>query len=163
MKIHGFRDMYLKELQELQSVETQVKDTFPRLQALAADDGLKQAIGKHLDTTRSQRDRLDAILAEHDVNPDRHTDQSMTALIAESEKWVQMLDNPDVRDAGLIASAQKIAHYQIAAYGTVACWAKHLDLDTDLAVLLDILEQDKAFDADLSRLAKQKVNPDALQ
>lgn len=162
MKIHSFREMYLREMQELQSVEMQLSDVFRGMEDLATDDGLKQAIAKHLNDTESQLGHLDRILKQHGTDPDRHEDQSMSTLIAESAKWVQMLDNPDVRDAGLIASVQKIEHYQIAAYGTVACWAKHLGLEEDLAVLLDVLDQDKSFDEELSRLAKRDVNPDAL-
>ncbi|MEI4264175.1 YciE/YciF ferroxidase family protein [Roseovarius sp. D0-M9] len=155
--------MYLKELQELQSAERQLSDAFSRMQELATDDSLKLAITNHLDETQSQLDRLDIMLKDHGADPDLHEDQSMSALIVESEKWVQMLEDATLRDAGLIASLQKIEHYQIAAYGTLACWAKHLDLDEDLDVLLGILDQDKTFDEELSKLAKRDVNPDALQ
>ena len=163
MRIQSFREMYLKELQEAQSVETQLIDAFPRMKELASNGGLKQAIAKHLDETQSQLDLLDTILKQHGADPVQHTDQSMSTLIDESEKWVQMLDDATLRDAGLIASAQKIEHYQIAAYGTLACWAEHLGLEEDLATLLEILKQDKTFDENLSDLAKWDVNPDALQ
>lgn len=162
MKIHGFREMYLRELQELQSVETQLGDAFPSMKELVSDDTLKQVIAKHLDGARPRLNRLNQLLKQHGADPEQHEDQSMTSLIAESQKWAKMLDNPDLRDAGLISSVQKIAHYRIAAYGTLACWAKHLNFDEDRDVLGDILNQDKAFDAELSRLAKRDVNPDAL-
>ena len=155
--------MYLKELQEAQSVETQLIDVFPRMKELASNDGLKQAIAKHLDETQSQLELLDIILKQHGADPDQHTDQSMSTLIDESEKWVQMLDDATLRDAGLIASAQKIEHYQIAAYGTLACWAEHLGLEEDLETLLGILKQDRTFDESLSELAKRDVNSNAVQ
>jgi len=163
MRIQSFREMYLKELQEAQSVETQLIDVFPRMKESASNAVLKQALEKHLDETKSQLDLLNTILKQHGADPDQHTDQSMSTLIDESEKWVQMMDDATLRDAGLIASAQKIEHYQIAAYGTLACWAEHLGLEEDLETLLEILKQDRRFDEILSGLAKWDVNPDALQ
>ena len=162
MDIQSFREMYLKELLEAQSVETQLIEALPRMKELASNGGLKQAIAKHLDETQSQLDQIDISLKQHGADPVQHTDQSMSTLIDESEKWVQMLEGATLRDAGLIASAQKIGHYQIAAYGTLACWAEHLGLEEDLAMLSQILKQGKTFDENLSELAKRNFNPDAL-
>jgi len=161
MDISDFREMYLKELQEARSVERQLVDALPRMHDAASDDGLKQALKKHLDETRSHLDQVERLLGEHDANPREHQDQSMRSLVAESEKWAGMLNDGALRDAGLIASAQRIEHYEIAVYGTLACWAKQLGLDEDLEALLAILEQEKAADDALSEFAKQDVNPKA--
>ena len=67
----------------------------------------------------------------------------------------------ELRDAGLIASAQRVEHYEIAVYGSLATWAKQLGLDEDLPALLDILEEEKRTDESMSTLAKRVVNPDA--
>jgi len=85
----------------------------------------------------------------------------MRRLIDESEKWAGMLAEGALRDAGLIASAQRIKHYEIAVYGTLATWAKQLGLNEDLAELRAILDQGKAADDELSALAKRYVNPSA--
>ncbi len=162
MKIINFREMYLTEMQELQSVEVQLSAAFSRMIKLANDDSLKQLLTKHLDETQSQLDQLDIMLKQHGADPDQHQDQSMKALVAESEEWVQMLDDATLRDAGLIASVQKIKHYQIAAYGTLACWAEHLSLNDDIETFLKFLDQSKALDGKLSALAKREINPDAL-
>ncbi len=72
-----------------------------------------------------------------------------------------MVQDPDLRDAGLIASAQRVEHYEIAVYGTLATSAKHLGLDEDERVLQAILDEEKRTDEKLTGLAKQVVNPDA--
>jgi ferritin-like metal-binding protein YciE len=72
-----------------------------------------------------------------------------------------MVQDRDLRDAGLIASAQRIEHYEIAVYGSLATWAKQLGLEEDVQVLLAILEEEKRMDESLSMLAKRMINPDA--
>lgn len=163
MKISTFREMYLKELEEARSVETQLVDALPRMKKAATDEKLKQALEDHLDETRAQLDQVNAILKRHDVDPTEHKDQSMLRLIDESESYIGMLDDAALRDAGLIASAQRIEHYEIAVYGTLACWAKQLGLDDDLETLLAILDQEKTADNLLNDLAKQDVNIEAAQ
>lgn len=162
MTISDFREMYLKELQEARSVEAQLVEALPRMQQAANASGLKQAMEMHLDETRSHLEKVEGLLKRHNVDPGEHRDQSMSTLIAESEKWAGMFDNPKLRDAGLIASAQRIEHYEIAAYGTLVCWSKQLGLDEDMSTLLAILDQEKAADGKLSELAKQDVNPEAV-
>lgn len=161
MKIDTFRQMYITELQELRSVADQLVEALPKLAAAASHRKLKEAIQGHLEKTRLQRDRLDETLRRHGVERREHVDQSMQTMIRESEKWASMVQSPELRDAGLIASAQRVEHYEIAVYGTLATWAKQIGLEDDLRVLHGILDEEKQADAKLSMLAKQIVNPDA--
>ena len=85
----------------------------------------------------------------------------MQAIVREAEKWAKMVQDPDLRDAGLIASAQRVEHYEIAVYGTLATWAKQLGLDEDERTLHANLDEEKRADEKLSALAKRIVNPDA--
>ena len=85
----------------------------------------------------------------------------MQSLLQEAEKWAGMVKDPDLRDAGLIASAQRVEHYEIAGYGSLATWAKQLGREQDLQALLGILEEEKQADEKLSAVAKRVVNPDA--
>ncbi len=121
----------------------------------------EQRVQSHLEETRSQRERLDEVLRRHGAEPREHVDQSMQAIVREAEKWARMVQDPDLRDAGLIASAQRVEHYEIAVYGTLATWAKHLGLDEDERVLQAILDEEKRTGEKLTGLAKQVVNPDA--
>ena len=102
------------------------------------------------------------ILEKHGADPAAHIDQGMQALIVETKKMLTMLKADDLRDAGLIASAQKIEHYEIAAYGTAAALAGQLDLRDEQKMLHLSLEEERRFDALLTQLAKREVNPDAL-
>ncbi|MFL5193740.1 MAG: ferritin-like domain-containing protein [Microvirga sp.] len=161
MNVDNFREMYIAELQELRSVEAQLVEALPKMADMASHPELKQAIQTHLEETRWQQSQLDEILRRHGVDPREHVDQAMQAMLKEAEKWAGMVPDQDLRDAGLIASAQRVEHYEIAVYGSLATWAKQLGLDEDLPALLDILEEEKRTDESLSRLAKRVVNPDA--
>jgi ferritin-like metal-binding protein YciE len=161
MNVDNFREMYIAELQELRSVEAQLVEALPKMADMASQPELKQAIQTHLEETRWQQSQLDEILRRHGVDPREHVDQAMQAMLKEAEKWAGMVPDQDLRDAGLIASAQRVEHYEIAVYGSLATWAKQLGLDEDLPALLDILEEEKRTDESLSRLAKRVVNPDA--
>jgi ferritin-like metal-binding protein YciE len=161
MNVDNFREMYIAELQELRSVEAQLVEALPKMADMASHPELKQAIQTHLEETRWQQSQLDEILRRHGVDPREHVDQAMQAMLKEAEKWAGMVPDQDLRDAGLIASAQRVEHYEIAVYGSLATWAKQLGLDEDLPALLDILEEEKRTDESLSTLAKHVVNPDA--
>jgi ferritin-like metal-binding protein YciE len=87
----------------------------------------------------------------------------MQAMLQEAERWASMIQDRDLRDAGIIASAQRVEHYEIAAYGSLATWAKQLGLGEDLQALLAILEEEKRTDERLSTLAKRMINPDAAE
>ena len=96
------------------------------------------------------------------LGPKTHTDQAMRALIKETEKMFTILQSQDLRDAGLIASAQKLEHYEIAAYGTAAALAGQLDLRDEQRTLHNSMEEEKEMDIQLTQLAKGEVNQDAL-
>ena len=162
MEIGHFKDMYLAELQELVSVEEQLAVALLRMAGAASHPSLKRLLIHHRAETETQRERLITILNMHGADPMAHTDQAMQALIAETRKMLTMLKTDDLRDAGLIASAQKIEHYEIAAYGTAAALAGQLDLRDEQKMLHLSLEEERRADSLLTQLAKSEVNPDAV-
>jgi ferritin-like metal-binding protein YciE len=162
MKITNFKDMYIAELQELVSVEEQLAEALLRMANVASHPALKNALVHHREGTQVQKDRLESILRKHGADPRAHTDQAMQALINETEKMLTLLKGNDLRDAGLIASAQKLEHYEIAAYGTAAALAGQLDLRDEQQMLHESLEEEKQADLLLTQLAKREVNRDAL-
>jgi len=123
---------------------------------------LKRELNRHREETKAQSKRLQSILQNHGAKLRAHTDQAMEALINETEKMLSLLEGDDLRDAGLIASAQKLEHYEIAAYGTAAALAGQLELRDDQRMLHDSLEEERKVDAALTELAKGEVNLDAL-
>ena len=161
MKFENLKQIYLSELQEQRSAEEQLVQALPKMSDMAHDAQLAAALQEHMRETREQLDRVDEILARHGAEPREHKDRSMETIIGEAGKWAMMIDEPEPRDAGLIASAQRIEHYEIAVYGTLATWAKQLGLNDDMDVLLAILEEERHADWKLTALAKKTVNREA--
>lgn len=161
MEISTFKDMYLAELQELANAQRQLVDSQLRMAEMASHPSLRDALVHHREETEAQKQRLDSILQHHGVSPAEHTDQSMQALIGETEKMLGLLKGDKLRDAGLIASVQKIAHYEIAAFGTACALAGQLELRDDQQTLHTCLEEERQADALLTQLAKQEVNQHA--
>ncbi|KWV55573.1 hypothetical protein AS156_05495 [Bradyrhizobium macuxiense] len=162
MKITTFKDMYIAELQELVSAESQLAAALPSMAEVASHLSLKDAFSRHQRETVVQGERLKALLRMHGADPNLHTDQAMQALIGETAKMVSILPNDDLRDAALIASAQRLKHYEIAAYGSAAALAGQLDLRDDQRLLHDSLEEKRHADMLLTALAKGEINQDAL-
>jgi ferritin-like metal-binding protein YciE len=161
MNVTSLRDLYIAELQEIHSVEGQLIEALPRMAGVSGHPELKQGIQTHLEETRVQQSRVEEILRRHSAEPREHVDQAMQAMLQEAEKWASIVQDQNLRDAGLIASAQRVEHYEIAVYGSLATWAKQLGLDENVQGLLAILEEEKRTDEWLSRLAKRMINPDA--
>ncbi len=161
IQIATFRDMYIAELQELVSVEHQLAQSLPRMAEVASSPELKAALLDHLHETEAQKQRIVSILHKHGADPQAHVDQAMQALVHETGKMLRLLDGGELRDAALIASTQKLEHYEIAAYGTACALAGQLGLRNDQQTLHDSLEEEKAADAALTALAKRKINAQA--
>ena len=161
MQIKNFKDMYIAELQELANMESQIDIALKRMAAASSHPSLKRELLSHRAETKEQSKRLQSILQNHGAKLRAHTDQAMEALVNETQKMLSLLEGDDLRDAGLIASAQKLEHYEIAAYGTAAALAGQLDLRDDQRMLHDSLEEERKADAALTKLAKGEVNQDA--
>jgi len=161
MNVTDFQQMYLAELQELYSAEDQLAKALPGMAEMARNPQLKGAMEGHVGQTQSHVQRLEGLLRRHNIDPREHQDQSMRSIIGEADKWAHMIENPDLRDAGLISSAQRIGHYEIAVCGTLASWAKRLGHAEDAETLHAILEEEKSTDEKLSELATTSVNPQA--
>lgn len=153
-----FQDMYVSELAELRSGEAQMAENLDVFAAHATDTALGDLIRAHRGATAKYRDRLSELLASHGADPDAHSDGSMSRLISEAEKWAEMVEEGALRDAGLIASLQRIEHYEIAVLGTLASWAERLGHENDAQALRAILRDDKETDARLTAIAVDAVN-----
>lgn len=162
MRIKSYKEMYIAELQELASLEGQLAAALLKLAEAASHPSLKKALAQHRDETVAQEQRLKSILAKHGAKPGAHTDQSMQALINETEKMAHIVKGHDLRDSAIIASAQKVEHYEIAAYGNVAAMAGQLGFRDDQQLLHQTLQEEKSADAVLTQVAETEVNKDAL-
>jgi ferritin-like metal-binding protein YciE len=160
MKIENFTEMYVAELQELASVENQLSELLLEMAEVASNQDLKNALADHREQTLVHLERLETLLTQHRAKAE-HTDQAMQALANETRKMAEIVEGNELRDAALIASAQKLEHYMIAAYGTAAALAGQLDLRDDQKTLHQTLEEEMNADALLTRIAKSAVNPAA--
>ena len=159
----SFDDLYVMQLQDLYSAETQLVDALPKMAEAAAHPELRQAFQTHLTQTQRQVQRLEQIFQGLGREPGGHTCHAMKGLVAEGQEVINASGDPAVRDAGLIAAAQRVEHYEIAGYGTVRTFAQQLGRTTDAQLLQETLDEEGKTDELLNRIAMQVVNPEAVR
>jgi ferritin-like metal-binding protein YciE len=160
-KFETLRDLYVNELRNLFSAETQLVEALPKMADGATTPALKQALTDHLAETRVHVERLDQIFKDLSKKAMGGTCEAMKALIKEAELYIKAEGDDDVHDAGLIGAAQRIEHYEIAAYGTARALAFRLS-DTGAADSLQtILNEEGAVDQKLTAIAESGVNVNA--
>jgi ferritin-like metal-binding protein YciE len=162
MKLESLKDLYLEQLKDLYSAETQLLDALPKMADGASAPDLKQAFSEHLRQTQEHVRRLERIFDTLGENPKGHTCEGMKGLVREGEMMLQMKGEPAVLDAGLIAAAQRVEHYEIAGYGTVRTYAELLGFDDQVALLERTLDEEEQTDELLTRLAESHVNEEAF-
>ena len=151
--LESLRELYIDQLQHLHSAETQITDALPKMIEKATDPQLKRALDTHLQETRSHVTRLEQILRNAEGDVDSKKNKGIAALITDGEDVIKDASDPSVRDAGIIAAAQHVEHYEMASYGTVRSWAEILG-HTDHAELLEkTLDEEKHADALLTQIA----------
>jgi ferritin-like metal-binding protein YciE len=151
--MHDLRDALIHELNDLYSAETQLTKALPKLVSKATAEELKDALAHHLSETESQLDRLRQALDCLQEKPGRQKCAAMSGLIEEGEKLMSEEATSEVRDALLIAAAQKVEHYEIGSYGTALAWSNTLGLDEVVELLAATLEEEKAADEKLTEIA----------
>ncbi|WP_419805066.1 DUF892 family protein [Terriglobus sp.] len=150
------RSLYIGQLQYLLSTETQIVKGLESMIEHAQDTQLKQAFQSHQQETEVQADRLRKLLTDLTDDDDDKKDPIMTALISSGVNIVRESSEGPVRDAGLIATAQKIEHYEIASYGSARDWATILRLTDHAQVLEKTLEEEKRTDKLLTSIAQRE-------
>lgn len=154
------RSLYTGQLQYLHSTETQIVKGLTSMIAHAEDTQLKQAFQSHLQETEVQAERLVTLIKELTGEDDDKKDPIITALIGSGENIVSESNAGPVRDAGLLGTAQKIEHYEIASYGIARSWAQTLGLSTHVVALQKSLDEEKHADHLLSTISDRE-NVDA--
>ena len=152
------RNLFENQLQDAYSSETQIKKALPKLAKAAASAELKAGFEQHLTETNGQIGRLENIGQALGIKLSGNTCEATEGLVEEGEEIIKMDLDPDARDAGLIAAAQKVEHYEIAMYGSLCAWAKQLGLGDTASTLHQTLEEEKRTDAKLTQIAEAKVN-----
>ncbi|UPG96564.1 ferritin-like domain-containing protein [Luteibacter aegosomatissinici] len=155
-------DLYARELSQVLSAEQQMSRALPRMADAASVGELRAAFEDHQKETLNQVQRLERILELSTVKPERVKCTAMEGLIADCQDLVEQIPEGPVRDAALISVAQKIEHFEIAAYGTLIAVADIVGADHETAVLLaETLDEEKAANEKLTTIALTRVNEDA--
>ncbi len=151
--LDNLRKLYIDQLQQLYSAETQITEALPKMIKKSTEPELKQALDTHLQETRGHVARLEQILQRSTSKVDSKKNKGIAALITEGEDIITDATDDSVRDAGIIAAAQKVEHYEMAAYGTMRSFAEILG-ETEHANLLEkTLEEEKHADAVLTSIS----------
>jgi ferritin-like metal-binding protein YciE len=162
MKIVNFDDLYLAELSEASSFEHILSEGLSDLASKVSADRLRQAISGNGVRGAPQESELDRLMKKHGHKPGEHVDHSMQEMLGEARKMADMVDEGPLRDAAIIASIQRMKHYEIAVYGTLANYAHRLGLEDDEKTLETMLKHEKEIDRNLSEIATKVVNPQAM-
>lgn len=162
MKIDTLQKLFVEELRDLYSAENQLLKALPKMAKTASSDELKQAFEDHLEETKEHVARLDEIFRGLDESPKGKTCKAMQGLVEEGSEILEEEGEQAVLDAGIIAAAQKVEHYEMASYGTVRAWATLLGDEEAADLLQQTLEEEGEANKRLSELAEEIVNPGAL-
>jgi ferritin-like metal-binding protein YciE len=158
----NLKELFDHEIKDLYSAEKQLVDALPKMVKAASSDKLKKAFSKHLEETKTQFSTLEDICKKMDIKPGKTKCEAMAGLIKEAEGMIKENGKNAVKDAGLIACAQRIEHYEISGYGTTVQYAKTLGYD-DVAQELDaILDQESNCNEELNDLAVYEINEQAV-
>ncbi len=160
-KITDIRGLLEHEIQDLYSAESQIIEALPLMEKAADDAQLKKAFKTHLEQTKKQRDRLEKAAKKLGCEYKGHTCKAMEGLVKEGQETIKMNASEEVRDAALIAAAQRVEHYEIAGYGTAHHYAHMLGEEEVAELLAETLDEEKDTDELLNDLAIEKINKEA--
>jgi ferritin-like metal-binding protein YciE len=162
MANEGLKELYIDELKDLYNAENQLLKALPKMAKAASSEELRQGFEEHLEQTRGHVQRLEQIFESLDEGPKGKKCMGMEGLVKEGSEVMEEDFEGAVMDAALIGAAQRVEHYEIAAYGTVSEFAKILGEDEHVSLLEETLQEEKETDEKLTELAKE-INPQANQ
>ena len=159
MQVNSITDLFIHALSDIYSAEKQLTRALSKMARESASTELSDAFKQHLEETQGQIERIDQIIeAEPNIKLKRMKCHAMDGLIDEANEIIEATDKGSVRDAGLIAAAQKVEHYEIASYGTLSTLAGQLGLKKAKALLDETLQEEKTTDDLLTKIATSNVN-----
>jgi ferritin-like metal-binding protein YciE len=163
MKIETMEDLFLEQVEDLYDAEKRLVKALPKMAEASTSQTLRQAFESHLMETEGHVSRLENIFRTLGQDPKSETCDAMKGLISEGEDVVSNIDQSSLRDAGLIAAANRVEHYEIAAYGSARTFADILGLSQAAALLEQTLQEEKNADRKLTQLAESMINDEALR
>jgi len=161
MKLQSLDDVLMVELTDLLSAEKQLVEALPKVAEAASSSELRDAIEEHLGETRGHVQRLEKVFKVLGTDAEMEHCEAMEGLIGEGEEIIEADGNGDAKDAALIGAAQRVEHYEIAAYGTARTLAEQLGKDEAASLLQETLDEESAADQKLTKIAVGRVNEKA--
>jgi ferritin-like metal-binding protein YciE len=161
MSLDSLQQLFIEELKDIYSAEKQILTALPRMAKAADSDDLREAFTNHLKETEGQVRRLDQIFRELGSSPRGKKCKGMEGLLAEGKEIMGEEGEPPVVDVALIAAAQRVEHYEIAAYGCLRTYAQMLGYAEAAELLQETLEEEEKADETLTKVGEQGVNPAA--
>ncbi len=163
MKLNSLQDLYISELKDLYDAENRIIKALPKMAEAANSPELRSAFEQHLEQTRTHAERLEQIFQRMDESPKGEKCKGLVGIIDEGEDVMDDVEDapPAVCDAALIAAAQRVEHYEIAASGTVRTFAQRLNRQDDAALLNQTLQEEGDTDKRLTSLAESYINEEA--
>ncbi|MBA2271441.1 MAG: ferritin-like domain-containing protein [Chthoniobacterales bacterium] len=158
MELETLRDLYLHELKDLYSAERQMIKAIPKMVKAATNRQLAAAFKQHLEQTKEQAKRLEDLLAKHGESVRGPKCQGMEGVLKEGDEMIGEDADEEVRDAGLIAAAQRAEHYEIAGYGCARTYAELLGDKQGAKILDRTIKEEGATDLKLTKLARSVIN-----
>jgi ferritin-like metal-binding protein YciE len=151
------QDLFIHSLSDVYSAEKQLTKALPKLARASSHSELKQAFQTHLEETNGQIERIDKVVELCGIKLKRIKCVAMEGLVEEGQEQIEDFEEGPIRDAALIGAAQKVEHYEIATYGTLATVAEQLGYTEAMKLLLETLEEEKSTDEKLTQLAKAQA------
>ena len=155
------RDLFHDTLKDIYFAERKILSALPKMAKAAQSEQLRAALEKHKAETENQVERLEQVFKEIDQTPRGKTCEAIVGIIAEGQEVMKDCKGKPALDAGLLAAAQAVEHYEISRYGTLKTWARELGLSGAVKLLNETLTEEKKTDEALTRLAESGVNQHA--
>jgi ferritin-like metal-binding protein YciE len=161
MSLESLKDLYVEQLRDLYSAESQILEALPKMEKAATNQELQNAFKEHKKATETHLERLEKIFETLDKKSSGHHCKGMEGLLKEGNEMVKEKGDDSTRDAGLIAAAQRVEHYEIAGYGTVRSYAEQMGFAEHEKLLKQTLDEESQTDERLTKLAESVINVQA--
>jgi len=156
--LNSMEDLFINQIEDLYDAEKRITKALPKMIDAATSSNLKEALQHHLTETEGHVTRLERIFSGLNRTPERETCEAMKGLLSEGEEMIKADGAPDVKDAALIAAAQRVEHYEMSGYGTARTFAQRLGYTDAASLLQSTLREEMAADKKLTEVAESSVN-----
>lgn len=159
----NMNDLFLTFLQDMYYAERQILKALPKMAKATDSDELKQALMHHREETQTHVERLQQVFEQLGKRARAQTCEALNGIVEEGEEVIEEFEQGAVRDAGILANAQAVEHYEMARYGTMIAWAKACGMSDAAKILQETLDEEKKADTLLNQIANKSVNRQATQ